>query len=280
MTTPVSSPKMEAATDLKVEPPIKVYMNWTRWSEKSKDIPFKSTLKGVGDGEQKMSAELETPIKGQNSSFDMAPILNGIRVKCDIKKLDSQNDFNTGKKGRDVLRPVKMLHTMLLDSLSLFEKSDLFTHEEKEKLKNVKDSSPDELAVGTLKKISEICLMLNRKKPILRSKLPHIPVTIYTQTTQMPLDIFYYNCQKLGLDFPYEYTDHIETIQILQKMDHIYIDEPAKFMEDLHSIVGKLFTDIKIIIVDEKKGFILVPDTTRIRFYRITRGNPRFQVLF
>lgn len=169
---------------------------------------------------------------------------------------------------------------MLLDSLSLFEKSDLFTHEEKEKLKNVKDSSPDELAVGTLKKISEICLMLNRKKPILRSKLPHIPVTIYTQTTQMPLDIFYYNCQKLGLDFPYEYTDHIETIQILQKMDHIYIDEPAKFMEDLHSIVGKLFTDIKIIIVDEKKGFILVPDTTRIRFYRITRGNPRFQVLF
>lgn len=69
MTTPVSSPKMEAATDLKVEPPIKVYMNWTRWSEKSKDIPFKSTLKGVGDGEQKMSAELETPIKGQNSSF-------------------------------------------------------------------------------------------------------------------------------------------------------------------------------------------------------------------
>jgi hypothetical protein len=118
--TPVSAQKIEAKTDVKVEPPVKVEMNWTGWSEKSKDISFKSTQKGVGDGERKMSAELDTPIKGQNSSFDMSPTLNGIKVKFDVKKLESQNDFNTGKTGRDVLRTMKMLHTTLLYSISIF----------------------------------------------------------------------------------------------------------------------------------------------------------------
>lgn len=122
--------------------------------------------------------------------------------------------------------------------------------------------------------------MLNKKKTDLRSKLPSVPFTVYSQTKEMPLDIFYYNCQKLGLGFPSEFTSYIDTIQILQKMEHIYIDDPVKFMQDLHSIVENLFTDVRIIIVHEKKGYMLLPDISRIRFYRITRGHPRFQVLF
>ena len=278
---PVLAQKIEAKTDvIKVEPPVKVEMNWTGWSEKSKDIPFKSTQKGVGDGEQKMSGELDTPIKGQNSSFDMSPTLNGIKVKCDVKKLDSQNDFNTGKTGRDVLRPMKMLHTTLLDSISIFENSDIFTREQREKFATVKDTSPDELAVGTLHKIKEICEILHEKKTTIRSNLPSVPCTLYSQIKEMPLDIFYHNCQKLGLEFPSEFTSHIESILILQKMEHVYIDKPAKFMEDLNNIVEKLFNDIRSIIVDDKNGYIILPDITRIKFYRITRGNPRFQVLF
>lgn len=278
--TPVSVQKNEVKTDVKVEPPVKVEMNWTGWSEKSKDIPFKSIQKGVGDGEQKLSGELDTPIKGQNSSFDMNPTLNGIKVKCDVKKLDSQNDFNTGKTGRDALRPMKMLHTTLLDSISIFEKSDIFTREQREKFATVKDKSPDELAVGTLRKIKEICEILHEKKTTIRSNLPSVPCTLYGQIKEMPLDIFYHNFQKLGLEFPSEFTPHIEPILILQKMEHVYIDKPAKFMEDLNNIVEKLFNDIRIIIVDDKKGYIILPDITRIKFYRITRGNPRFQVLF
>ena len=129
--TPVSAPKIEAETDVKVIPPVKVEMIWIPWSEKSKDIPFKSTITGVGDGEQKMERELDTPILGQNSAYDMMPIINSIKTKCDVKKLDTQNDFNTGKEGRDALRPIKMLHTIFLDSLNIFVKSPLFTPEEK-----------------------------------------------------------------------------------------------------------------------------------------------------
>lgn len=282
MTMPISAPKIEAETDVKVEPaPVKVEMNWIPWSEKSNDIPFKSTITGVGDGEQKMERELNTPLLGQNSSYDMMPILNGTKTKCDVKKLDLQNDFNTGKEGRDVLRPSKLLHTILIDSLIVFQKSDLFTSEEKAKLVSLQDISPDEISVGTLKKMKDVCMMLNVKKKTLSSGLPTIPFTTHGQTKDIPIDLYYTICQKVeGFHFPSEFTSYIETIQILQKMDHIYIDEPSKFMEDLNAFVGKLFTDIKLILVNKDKGYLILPDANRIRFYRITRGHPRFQVIF
>ena len=278
MTTPVSKPKIEAENDVIVLP-VKVEMIWIPWSEKSKNTPFKSSIIGVGDGEQKVSIELNTPIFGQNSPIDMMPILNGIETKCDVKKLDTQNDFNTGREGRDVLRPIKMLHTTFLDSLNMFVKSDLFTPEEKAKLEDIKDVSPDELAKGTLLKLNEICVMLHLKKKILHSTIPHVPFTANGQTKDIPLDLYYSLYKKLGFDFPTVFSSHIDTILILQKMDHIYIDEPSKFMEDLHALPSKLFADIRIILVNNDKGYMILPDASRIRFYRITKGNPRFQVM-
>lgn len=280
MTTPFSAPKIEAETDLKVKAPVKVEMNWIPWSEKSTDIPFKSTMTGVGHGEQKVSIELDTPVRGQNSSYDMLPMLNGIETKCDVKKLDRQNDFNTGREGRDVLRPIKMLHTTFLDSLNVFVKSDLFTFEEKAKLVCIESVTPDEVPVGAIRKLQEICVMLNLKKKILLSRLPTVPFTANGQTKEMPLDLYYSVCKKLDLDFPNVFSSYIDTILILQKMDHIYIDEPRKFMEDLHDIVGKLFADVRIILVDNDKGYMILPDANRIQFYRITRGHPRFRVMF
>jgi hypothetical protein len=63
-------------------------------------------------------------------------------------------------------------------------------------------------------------------------------------------------------------------------MEHVYIDEPQKLMEELDSLVGKLFTDLKLIIVHDQKGYLILTDISKIQFYRITRGNPRFKVLF
>ncbi len=98
-------------------------------------------------------------------------------------------------------------------------------------------------------------------------------MTIATITTAMTIIM-----TMQDIDFPFEFSSYIDTILILQKMDHLYIDEPSKFMEDLHAIVGKLFADIRIILVDKDKGYMILPDANRIQFYRITRGNPRFQV--
>ena len=274
----------KAKTDVNVKAHVNETMNWISWSEKSNNIPFESTMKGkgVGDGEQKISQEFDTPVLGQNSPYDMMPILNGIKTKCEVKKLDKQNDFNTAKEGRDVLRPIKMLHTTFLDSINWFVKSNLFTPDEKAVLVLVEDVSPDELAEGTLKKLKQICVMLNSKKKSLRSTLhPPIPFTAHCQPKQMiPLDVYYSLCQKIDIDFPIEFSSYIDTILILQKMDHIYIDEPNKLIEDLNAVVEKLFADITIIIVDKDKGYMILPDTSRIQFYRITRGNPRFKVMF
>jgi len=281
--TPVSAVNVEAKTDVKTTLPINVEMNcniWYKWSEKSKDIPFESSITGVGHGEQKVACELDTHSLGQNSSYDMIPMLNGVMSKCDVKKLDAQNDFNTGKDGRDALRPIKTSISNLLASLNTFAKSDVFTPDEKGMLLLFYDVSPDELAVGTLKKLEEMCSMLYLKKKTLRSTLPLVPFTVYSQTSDMPLDLFYTNCQKLGLVFPSEFSSRIETLEILHLMDHVYINEPKKLVNDLHSLISKIFTDMKIIIADKDKGYMILEDISKIQFYRITRGHPRFKIVF
>lgn len=279
-TMSVLTPKIKENTDGNVESSGKVEMIWIPWSEKSNDVSFKSTVTGVGDGEQKMSRELDTPIFGQNSPYDMMPILNGIKTKCDIKKLDAQDDFNTGKEGRDALRHLKTLHAILLDSIGVFAKSDIFTSDEKEQLTWFNDVSPDELAVGTLKKLNQLCSMLSLKKKCLRSSLPIIPFTAHFESKEMPLDLFYNVCQKLNITFSSEFSPYMETIRVLEKMDHIYIDHPDKLMEDLQALVDKIFRDMKIILVHQEKGYMILPDTSMIHFYRITRGHPRFKVIF
>lgn len=277
---------LRAATDeqitiiraiLRGETPACIEMSWIPWTDKSSDIPFKSSKNGVGDGEEKVARELDTTTLGQNSSYDMKPVLNGVETKCDVKKLDTQNDFNTGKEGRDALRPIKSLHTTLLNSLNEFANSSLFTPTEQAELAWFHDVSPDELAVGTLDKLRKICMMLFTKKQRIRSALPTISFTFNSQTHTTPLDIYYSICQKLGMELPEEMT---ETLTLLRKMDHPYIDEPDRLMADLNSLVGHLFADITIIIVDSVNGYRILNDISKVQFYRITRGNPRFKIVF
>jgi len=205
-------------------------------------------------------------------------MLNGVKTKCDVKKLDTQNDFNTGKKGRDVLRPIKLRLTILLDIMSEFLDNSVFTVEEKKSLAYFKEVSPDELAVGTLKKMNDTCALLCNKKKSLRSTLPYVSCPNPTNKDIL-LDQYYIIQQTLNLPIADEYKQYEDTIQTLTKMNHPYIDKPESLMEDLNSLVGNTFTDIKIIIVDEKKGYTILENTQNIQFYRITRGHPRFKVI-
>jgi len=286
MSTPVSAPIIEAETDKKAKASVNEDKNWIPWTDKSKDTPFKSNRgSGIGDGEYKMGKELNTPVQGQNSPYDMMPLLNGIVTKCDVKKLDKQDDFNTGVNGRDVLRPIKALHAELLESIKIFVKSARFTDDEKAKLelkvkKPNKDVSPDELSVGNLKILEEICHMLKKKKEELRSKLPGVEFNACGEDGKMPLELFYTLYQTLRRDFPPKFSSYIDAILILQKMDHIYIDNPSKFREDLNALVGKVFTDMKLIIVHETKGYFILENIEKIQFLRITKGHPRFKVIF
>ena len=75
-----------------------------KWSDKSKDVPFKSSQKCVGNGEEKLAKELDilTPLGGQNSTFDLIhPNMGNISVK------DMTNDDCTlGTEGCNDMRKI------------------------------------------------------------------------------------------------------------------------------------------------------------------------------
>jgi hypothetical protein len=256
-------------------------MIWQPWTDKSNAIPFKSTTTGVGDGEEKVARELGATVLGQNSVFDMEPVLNGVKTPCDVKKLDTQNDFNTGVKGRNALRSIKQKHSHLLESLYTLSQSSFFTQEETAAMTWFSNVSPDEIAAeSTLPKLNNVCFMLNATKKKILASLPTVqPFTNPSGPVSMPLDLYYTICERTGQTFPSEYAQFEEAIKILRILEHVYINEPQRFMEDLNSLT-RIFSEITLIIVHEQKGYMFINDITKIKFYRITRGHPRFKILF
>ena len=280
ITMPFLAPNKKEKTYLNIKPVVKLIMNWNPWTDKSKNIAFKSTKTGVGDGEEKVACELGTNVLGQNCSYDMKPMINGTLKECDVKKLDVQNDFNTGVKGRNALRIIKMKYVLLFESLRVLSESTIFTSEEKQLLQFFIDVSPDELAVGTLKKLKDICEKLNIKWKNIMEAIPTIqPFSDQFGPVSMTLDVYYMLCEKMKRPFPVEYSSYEPTLKILKQLDHIYIEKPNLFTEDLNNLVNCL-KDITLIIVDEKKGYMFISDISRVRFLRITRGHPRFQIVF
>lgn len=270
----VPAPKLKRKTTIKVKPES---MNWIPWTDKSKNVLFKSNINGIGDGEKKVSCELETNVLGQNSPFDMKPIINGVPTCCDVKKLDTQNDFNTGVKGRDALRDIKMKLINLFQSICFLSKSKVFTTEETKLLEFFVGVSPDELAVGTICKLKAVCQMLNTRYTNILESIHHIqPIK---DLPVMSLYQYYNICEILQLPFPSEYSSHEPTLKFLKYMDNVYIQEPSLIGEDLDNLVNCL-KDITLIVVNEKKGYMFIHDIRRVKFMRITRGHPRFQIKF
>jgi hypothetical protein len=70
-----------------------IYNNWNSWSDKSENISFETNVKGLGDGEHKVSAEQSAKIMGQNVCYDLE-LPNGEKWEC--KKPDRNNSFRLG----------------------------------------------------------------------------------------------------------------------------------------------------------------------------------------
>ena len=67
---------------------VPIYDEWNPWTIKSEKIPFKSIIKGIGDGEHKLGAEYKTMPLGQNKSYDL--YIETLDQKWECKKLDNQ----------------------------------------------------------------------------------------------------------------------------------------------------------------------------------------------
>jgi hypothetical protein len=85
---------------------------FSEWSYKSQDVPFKSSVKCVGNGEEKLIKEFDitTNVGGQNSTFDLLhPTLGCISVKdmtlCDCT-LGADGCSDMRKLFRTIINPL------------------------------------------------------------------------------------------------------------------------------------------------------------------------------
>lgn len=256
---------------------IKTDVIWNLWTNKSENISFNSTTKGVGDGEEKVAAELNTNVLGQNSNYDIKLIIDNIEFYYDVKKLDNYT-FNTGVKGRNALRPIKNNISDLLNIFKKINNSSILTTDEKNKINELDDISPDELCVSSIQKINDICYLLSIKQENLISCLPKI---IGFEKNGKPLAIRldkYFNiCFILEENLPTEYESYKDILIFLNNISHKYILSPNLFKSDLDDLVS-LFDKLNLIFVDENKGYCMFNKINYIKFERITRGHPRFRV--
>ena len=252
---------------------------WINWTDKSKNISFKTTIKGVGDGEQKVASELNTNILGQNSDFDMKVIIEGFEYECDVKKLDNYTS-NTGVKGRNALRPIKTKITDLLNSFTKILCSTILTQEEITNLQNFEEVSPDELCVSNIQKLNKILHLLHKKRQELILTLPNIQPLIKKDGSIVEMNLLeYYNiCLILKQDLPEEFNKYKNILILLNDISHEYIINPDELHNSLNSLVS-IFSGLKLIFVDEKKGYCILDNISNIKFERITRGHPRFRLV-
>jgi len=254
---------------------------WTAWSPSSLEIPFESHDKGVGPGEYRVAAEFGCgPPKGQNSPYDLdIPGLGFV----DVKKLDN-GSFNTGVEGRDSLRPIKdKIGSFTITVRPLLENS--YCSDDINRLLNrILETSPDELAEGTLNRFYELFLRLNRLRTELVSKtVDHSAFDPITGVAYQATAVEVYRMSlargipqdtlqmKLGAD--YSLAKIIE-----ESLSHPYILDPHALRHELSGLVN-MFVGYTLIFVDNQKGYYIMKNPeTQVQFMRITRGNPRFKV--
>ena len=263
---------------------------WNTWSEESQKIPYTSEIKGVGHGEERVAYILKTKTLGQNMSYDMNLSIPGLNLKGEVKELDSANSFKSGKSGRDILRPIKsniIKLQMQFESLKRMCNSQL-TKTIQEKLDILLEMSPDEICESNITLLKNMCISMNTLKNDTEKTMHTFKG--YDIFTGKPVEVSsttYYRImiannksleeikEKMGED---QYLKEL----LLDNLNHPYISNPLALSNDLDEIRIKLFNDITLIYVNNKKGFyIMTPTTihTNLRFCRITMGYPRFKLV-
>jgi hypothetical protein len=256
-------------------------MKWNLWTSRSQNISFFSSTKGVGDGENKVAAELNCSVLGQNSPYDMKALIEGVEVACDVKKLDNFT-FNTGVKGRDAVREVRDNITSIFNLFGIVQNLPYFTEEEQKSIAHFKHVSPDELSSSNIDRLQKNLQMLHEKHDSFKACFPEMPTTnINGVNLNIAIDKYYKTlCLELNQPLPPEYQcykDELDFVVLLSS--HAYVRNPSEFRESLDRLGPNIFKDVKLIFVDETKGYCVWDDIHSIKFERITRAHPRFRII-
>lgn len=260
---------------------------WTNWSEDIKKIPFKTTVKGQGSGEDRIAYLFNTKPKGQNVPYDIDLPSHYKNTKGEVKELDSADTFQVGRDGRDRLRAIKTQIIKLLDIIN-----DLVTNHSNHfiedtditpKMIRILKISPDEICKSNISLINEICRYLHDLK---QRKYVDLPIVdMYDSISGLPVQMNMLIAFKIMIaggkkeqDMKQTLGEHFDDVRLLAYLDHPYILDPLKMTDDLNGICD-MFHLSTLIFVNEKGYYVLCSDIKhKICFERITLGNPRFKV--
>ena len=218
--------------------------SFNMWSDKSKNIPFKSNKNSVGNGEEKLAKEcdISRPVGGQNSTVDLFHNEHGnISVK-DMTK----DDCMLGVEGstrmmiifRTIINPFVIWCSLHKSNCKLAEDfyNDIDKKNGSSKFTILEGIDRHELSRTNLSKLNQILNDLKKYK--LREK----------EYSSLQSDCISIIMNSLG---------------------------DSSLQDLLNECVRKEATNMTLIIVHEKKGWLIVKDTSKLSCPRITRHSPR-----
>ena len=223
------------------------------WSDKSKDIEFKSNENCVGNGEKKLAKELDiiTEVGGQNSVVDLIDSKYGLG---NISVKDMTNDSCTlGTEGCKDMR--KIFRTILNPFVCWAEKYKNkceFANKYFNDINNINGSSRTTILNGI-----DRCELSKSNISKLNDILEKLKENFNSQTKS--------NYISLKSEYIIDVVDALKVNSLQEKLNECVRNEAIK---------------MTLIIVHKKKGWIIVKDTTRLSCPRITRGAPRIKYNF
>jgi len=215
---------------------------WIGWSEKSKDIEFKSSSKCIGNGEHKLAKELDivTNPGGQNSTVDLYHKEIG---NISVKDMTS-DDCTLGTEGSQRMTRVfiKVLYP-LINWCEKYSSQCTYAREVLDMLSDGKTTSKMTLIHGIERR--EISSSNFNK---LNKIIEHVKI--------IKKDVV-----------PNEYITDI--------CDYMKNDT---FQDKMNECVRQEALDMTLIVVHKTKGWMIVKDVSKLSCPRITRGSVRIHL--
>ena len=268
------------------------YGIWFPWTELSENISYKTTRNSVGKGEEKVAAEFNTSINGQNSSCDLPPqSIPGFSKGIEIKQLD-RGTFRLGVKSNSgyisFMQNILTTFTQIEFIFTNFDSSDN-RYENLKKIhdgifdkscgKNLKQCFLDaEVSIGNVHKTD---LLLKSIKSLLKSatdspRIHEIFEPISGKKINVNSKIAFSLLQSVGYS-----NDTILNILQTNEYNNAIISKCELPYESvavpMNLIIQESLDHVELLIVSEEKGYKLI-DKNNIKFCRITSGGPRCKV--
>ena len=222
---------------------------YTLWSDKSKDIPFKSQKKGIGNGEEKVKKELNilSSVGGQNSTYDLID-QNGVKIS--VKDM-TKSDCTLGVNGSTDMRKI------LFDIICIF--------------------------IQWTKKYKDECKLANYFYNNINKKYGKSKKTMLECIYRLELSkTNLLKLNKLLFKLKYEYLIYKK---LNNSLESEYIEDIINelnnntLMELLDNCVRREAQRMKLIIVHEERGWVIIDNINDLNCPRITRGAPRINYI-